>query len=134
MPCSDRQLHEAALEQLAHAAADESRVVTVVDVDADVAAQLAPRAGDVLQLAREALSNVHRHAHATTCRVSLKRAEGVALLEIDDDGVGFEPAATADCGQGLRNLAERAACLGGRLEIESGSTGTTLTVRLSLEV
>lgn len=130
---ADCQLHEA-LEQLAKALADDGRIVTVVDVDADIAAQLAPRAGDVLQLAREALSNVRRHAHATTCRVSLKRAAGGALLEIDDDGCGFEPAATAASGQGLRNLAERSACLGGRLNIVSGSTGTTLTVRLSLEV
>jgi hypothetical protein len=40
-----------------------------------VAAELASQAGEVVQLAREALSNVSRHAEATTCRVSLYRAE-----------------------------------------------------------
>ena len=45
-----------------------------------------------MQLTREALSNVGRHAKATTCRVSLRRgADGLAVLEIDDDGVGFDP-------------------------------------------
>lgn len=44
---------------------------------------------EIVQLTREALSNVSRHAQATSCRVSLYRQDGVALLEIDDDGVGF---------------------------------------------
>jgi PAS domain S-box-containing protein len=127
----DGQLH-AAIDRLARDLQSLSGVVTVIDVDASVAAVLAPRAGDIIQLAREALSNVRRHAHATTCRVSLKRAEGTALLEIDDDGDGFEPIAAAHSGQGLRNLAERSASLGGQLTIDSGATGTTVTIRLPL--
>ena len=125
---ADRQLHEV-LNQLAQDFQDESQVVTVVDVDAALAAQLAPRAEDILQLAREALSNVRRHAQATTCRVSLKRTDGAALLEIDDDGRGFEPAA-ANNGQGLRNLTERSEYLGGQFKIDSGSAGTTVTFQL----
>ena len=55
-----------------------------------VAAELASRAADVVQLIREALSNVGRHANATTCRVSLRRRAGRRVeLEIDDDGVGL---------------------------------------------
>jgi two-component system, NarL family, sensor kinase len=128
---ADRQLHTA-IDRVAREFQSISQVITVVDVDASVAAALAPRAGDIVQLAREALSNVRRHAHATTCRVSLKRAEDAALLEIDDDGDGFEPTAAAHSGQGLRNLAERSASLDGRLTIDSGATGTTVTVRLPL--
>jgi PAS domain S-box-containing protein len=127
----DRQLH-AAIGRLARDFQSTSQVITVVDVDASVAAALTPQAGDILQLAREALSNVGRHAHATTCRISLKRAEGAALLQIDDDGDGFEPTATAHSGQGLRNLTERSASLDGRFAINSGATGTTVTVRLPL--
>jgi PAS domain S-box-containing protein len=127
----DRQLHMA-IDQLAKDFQSISGVVTVVDVDSSVATALAPRAEDIVQLAREALSNVRRHARATTCRVSLKRIEGTALLEIDDDGDGFEPIAAAHSGQGLRNLAERSASLDGRLTIDSGATGTTVTVRLPL--
>jgi signal transduction histidine kinase len=128
---ADHQLHTA-IDRLAREFQSMSQVITVVDVDTSVAAALAPRAGDIVQLTREALSNVGRHAHATTCRVSLKRAEDAALLEIDDDGDGFEPTAAAHSGQGLRNLAERSASLDGRLTINSGATGTTVTIQLPL--
>ncbi len=64
-----------------------------------VAAELTGRAADVVQLAREALSNVSRHAEAATCRVSLYRDEGGVVLEVDDDGRGFDPA--TGTGQGL---------------------------------
>jgi signal transduction histidine kinase len=73
----------------------------------------------VVQLAREALSNISRHAEAATCRVSLYRAEVGEVLEVDDDGRGFDPATTTGTGQGLRNLKERAEGLGGRAEIHS---------------
>jgi PAS domain S-box-containing protein len=128
---ADHQLH-AAIDRLVREFQSISQVTTVVDVDASVAAALTLRAGDIVQLTREALSNVRRHAHATTCRVSLKRTEDAALLEIDDDGDGFEPTAGAHSGQGLRNLAERSASLDGRLTINSGATGTTVTIRLPL--
>jgi signal transduction histidine kinase len=72
-----------------------------------------------VQLAREAMSNVSRHAQATTCRVSLFRDQDVAVLEVDDDGRGFDPAQATGAGQGLHNLQERAAALGGRAEIHS---------------
>ena len=128
---ADHQLH-AAIDRLARDFQSISQVITVVDADASVAAALAPRAGDIVQLAREALSNVHRHAHATTCRVSLKRVDDAALLEIDDDGDGFEPTAAVHSGLGLRNLAERTASLDGRLTINSGATGTTVTIRVPI--
>jgi signal transduction histidine kinase len=96
-----------------------------------VAAELAARAGDVVQLAREALSNVSRHAEASTCRVSLYRAEEGTVLEIDDDGRGFDPAEATGAGQGLRNLHDRAEALGGHAEIHSvPAEGTRVRVTL----
>jgi signal transduction histidine kinase len=62
---------------------------------------------------------VSRHAQAATCRVSLYRDANGATLEIDDDGRGFDPAEAPGAGQGLRNLRERAATVGGRAEIHS---------------
>jgi signal transduction histidine kinase len=41
------------------------------------------------------------------------------VLEVDDDGCGFDPARATGTGQGLRNLRERAAAVGGRAEIDS---------------
>ena len=80
----------------------------------------------MVQFAREALSNVSRHGEAITCRVSLRRgAEGI-VLEIDDDGRGFDVGTTTR-GMGLRNLRDRAETLGGKLEIESApGVGTTV--------
>jgi PAS domain S-box-containing protein len=128
---TDRHLHEA-LYRLAEDFQDNSGVVTAIDLDPAVAARLAADAVDILQLAREALSNVWRHARATTCQVSLRLVDGAAVLEIDDDGRGFNPAAEISRGQGLRNLRERSLRLGGHLGIDSGTTGTTVSVQLPL--
>jgi len=122
---ADRQLDQA-LKELTTEFEARSGVVTVVDVDGEAASALASRAGEVVQFAREALSNVSRHAEATTCRVSLRRgAEGI-VLEIDDDGRGFDVGTTTP-GMGLRNLQERVESIGGKLEIQSTpSDGTTV--------
>jgi signal transduction histidine kinase len=115
---ADRQLDQA-LRRLAEELEHKAGVVTVVEVDPAAAAVLAEVAAEVVQLAREAMSNVSRHAQATTCRVSLFRDQDVAVLEVDDDGRGFDPAHATGAGLGLRNLGERAAALGGRAEIHS---------------
>jgi signal transduction histidine kinase len=103
----------------------------ITQVDPQAAAALGGRAGDVVQMAREALSNVSRHAQATTCRVSLYRAEDDTVLEVDDDGRGFDPALAAGAGHGLRNLRERAERLGGHTEIQSTpGAGTKVQVTI----
>jgi signal transduction histidine kinase len=128
---ADRQLDQA-LQQLGEEFSDRSGVVTVVEVNEEVASELASRGADIVQIVREALSNVGRHAEATTCRVRLQRdREGRVILEIDDDGSGFDPTAPA-AGMGLSNLRERATSLGGTLEIESSpSQGTTVQITLT---
>jgi signal transduction histidine kinase len=126
---ADRHLDQA-LTEMASEFGSRTGVVTVVDVDGEVASLLASRAGDVVQLAREALSNVSRHAEATTCRISLRRGEGSVVLEIDDDGRGFDTE-TISWGMGLRNLRERVDSLGGVLEVQS-TPGEGTTVRATL--
>jgi signal transduction histidine kinase len=129
---ADRQLDQA-LRHLAEEFEGRSGVTTAVEIDSDVAAELASRAGDVVQLAREALSNVGRHAAAVTCRLSLTRRNGTAVLEIDDDGQGFQATTQHGSGQGLRNLRERAASLGGELSIDSApGEGTTVRINIPL--
>jgi signal transduction histidine kinase len=126
---ADRQLDQA-LGLLADEFGASSGVVTVVDVDPEIASELATRSTDVVQLAREALSNVARHARAATCRVSLLRHGDGAVLIVDDDGIGFDPDASP-AGMGLVNLRERAASLGGALEIESAAEHGTI-VRVTI--
>jgi signal transduction histidine kinase len=127
---ADRQLDQA-LQRLCEEFQERTGVVTIAEIDPQVAAELANQAGDVVQLAREALSNVSRHAEAVTCRVSLYRAEGGRVLEVDDDGRGFDLAAASGTGQGLRNLRERARALGGGAQIHSvPGQGTSIQVAI----
>ena len=128
---ADRQL-EQALEDLAREFGAKSGVTTVTDINGTIAAELAPRAADLVQLTREALSNVGKHAQATTCRVSLRRDGEEGVLEIDDDGQGFDPGAPPS-GLGLKNLKDRAAAIGGRVAIESKvGEGTTVKIAIPL--
>jgi signal transduction histidine kinase len=128
---ADRQLDQA-LRQLGEEFERRSGVVTVVEVDPTAAAEASAVAGDIVQLVRESLSNVGRHADASTCRVSLYRDGRTVVIEIDDDGTGFDPT-TASRGEGLTNLENRAAALGGKAVIDSGA-GDGTTVRLVLPV
>jgi signal transduction histidine kinase len=126
---ADRQLDEA-LRHLGEEFQQKSGVVTVVDVDPTVASELTAAAADVLQLTRESLSNVGRHAEASTCRVSLYRSDDQAVLEVDDDGKGFDPG-TGKRGDGLTNLEARARALRGTVFIKS-ATGKGTTIRVAL--
>jgi signal transduction histidine kinase len=127
---ADRQLDQA-LQRLCEEFQQRTGVLAIAEVDPQVAAELASQAADVVQLAREALSNVSRHAQATTCRVSLYQDQAGLVLEIDDDGRGFDPTAVTGTGQGLRNLRERAESLGGQAEIDSTpGEGTRILVTI----
>jgi signal transduction histidine kinase len=129
---ADRQLDQA-LRHIVTDFEEKTGVVAVPDIDSQIAAELGSRAGDVLQLTREALSNIGRHAGAHTCRISLSRLDAAAVLEIDDDGTGFDLERSRGQGQGLRNLEERAASLGGGIEITSTpGEGTTVRVTIPL--
>jgi len=86
----------------------------------------------LFRIAQEALANVARHARARTVTVHLGREEEMAVLRVEDDGQGFDPA-TAKSGMGLRNLRERAAAAGGRVEIVARpGAGTQVTALLPL--
>jgi signal transduction histidine kinase len=128
---ADRQLDQA-VRQLAREFEERSGVLTIIDVDTAVAAELASVASEVVQIVRESLSNVSRHAEATSCRITLRRTERGAELEIDDDGLGFDPS-TAQRGMGMDNLDGRVLALGGDLTVESVlGEGATITVSLPL--
>ena len=130
---ADTQLHQA-LTKVAQEFQKRTSLTTIIDIDPHVAARLTSHASELVQLTSEALSNVARHAQATTCRVSLHMNHRNAVLEIDDDGKGFDRARIHDGpGQGMRNLRERAEKVGGRLAIESrAGRGTSVRVTIGL--
>jgi signal transduction histidine kinase len=81
--------------------------------------------------AREALSNSLRHAHAKRITVRLAAEDEGAILELSDDGAGFDSTAAPGNGIGLVSLRRRAAVLGGTLEIKSAAgRGTTVRLRV----
>jgi two-component system nitrate/nitrite sensor histidine kinase NarX len=97
---------------------------------------LAPAVGAQLQrIVQEALSNIRKHAAATSVQISWRLEEdGMLAFIIHDDGQGFEPAATRLPGaHGLRILQERAALLEADLQLTSNpGKGTRVSVRLPL--
>ena len=98
-------------------------------------ARLAPEAEtNLYRIAQESLNNVHKHAKAKAVEISLDRrgAETIVLI-IEDDGQGFDPQdkMNRSKGIGLIGMRERAALIGGTLEIESApGKGTTVFVRV----
>ena len=79
----------------------------------------------VAQVVREALTNVRRHSSSSICRVKMGFAARPFLIEVSDEGRGFAAAGTA--GYGLMGMRERAAGIGGRLEVVSTQgRGTTV--------
>ncbi len=83
----------------------------------------------VYRLVQEALTNVARHARAERVRVVLAETEGELLIEVQDDGAGFDPNLSSD-GFGLAGMRERVALAGGTLSIDSGEQGTLVRARL----
>jgi signal transduction histidine kinase len=83
------------------------------------------------RIVQESLTNVVKHARARRISILLARRNGAIKAVIEDDGQGFDPAASPSAGFGLVGMRERLALLGGRLEVESsGDTGTTIAVEV----
>jgi signal transduction histidine kinase len=78
----------------------------------------------------EALQNTAKYARATQARVCLQAQNGSLRFTVSDDGTGYDARRTP-MGSGLRNMADRLAALGGRLEVRSApAQGTTITGHL----
>ena len=78
----------------------------------------------------EALQNIAKYAHATQARICVRAGNGTLSAVVSDDGAGDDTGRTP-LGAGQRNMADRLAALGGRLEVRSApGHGTTITARL----
>jgi len=118
--------------------ADEFRRSTLIQTELTAQGPLDLAAEDavqLLQLAREALSNVARHAAATRVSVDLIVADGMLHLIISDDGRGFDPTVSrGPAHHGLNNMRARAESLGGTLTMDSHpSAGTRVMFQVPLE-
>ena len=89
---------------------------------------------EILNIAREALSNCARHAHATRAVVSIRMREAKIRVSIHDNGIGFSTAVGQPRGYGLANMEARAKRLGGALRVQSKTgEGTQVIAEFSLE-
>jgi len=83
------------------------------------------------RIAQEALNNTVKHAQAGAVEIRLAADRGEVVLELADDGVGFDPRAEYSGHMGLNSMRERATRIGGALEIESQARqGATVRVRI----
>jgi len=89
----------------------------------------------LFRIAQEALNNVAKHARARHVEIALDHANGVCVMAVQDDGIGFDRVeATSDKpkpGLGMVTMRERAQAVGGRFEVQAlPGRGTRLTVRV----
>jgi len=118
---------------------EEARHNTFIDLQLRIDEDLddpAPEAtSQLLAALSESISNVIRHSRGSSATIELRRLNDDAggwLLSISDNGVGFDPANVRRLGhQGLSNLRERIAAIGGELALES-EPGHGTRVRIGL--
>jgi PAS domain S-box-containing protein len=140
-----RGLHSSVLDDhglgvaLERYAADYSRTRNIAvnlavdepDIDLPRAVQLA-----VFRIIQEALTNVARHAAASTISIRVARSATGLKTTVADNGGGFDADAASlhsEVHLGLQSMRERAAILGGTVRVTSGATGTTISVHIPLE-
>ena len=130
----------AALQAMAEKMNETFSQNVVVNVEAKLADQLEMgKQGVIFYIVEEAVNNARKHAHAPTISIRLGQLEpGIALLEIADDGVGFDVQAVDTAydqrgSLGMVNLRERAELVNGRLNIDSApGKGTRVQVYIPL--
>lgn len=128
-----------ALHELAERWSRELAAPVTVDVVVDGPSVAVPEDAEaaLLRVTQEALTNVGRHARAQRVTITLTYLDDLVLLDVQDDGTGFDPTSTAHDGRrvgfGLTSMRERMALVGGDLSVEGEpGEGTTIAARLPL--
>ncbi|HIZ98759.1 MAG TPA: sensor histidine kinase [Candidatus Janibacter merdipullorum] len=122
----------AALEALVHGRQDEGEVRAEVTVTGSPVPLHPEVEATVLRVSQESLANVAKHARASRVGVTLSYGDDEVVLDVRDDGVGFDPEQpTAGSSFGLRGMRQRAERLAGVLTLESSpGDGTAVSLRL----
>ena len=108
----------------------QHRLGVTVDADLDDVTVPAPVEHALLRITQEACANAVRHGHARRLAVSMTRQDGHVELAVRDNGTGFDPAGP-HAGSGLAHIRDRAAEVGGTVDIDSApGRGAALTVRV----
>ena len=121
----------AALEGLAQRAREVEGLEVSLELDVDESALDPELKTAVYRLVQEALTNIGKHAGATRVTVAVMQEPAGVTLEVADDGRGFDAAEPTE-GFGVTGMRERAALMGGRLELTSTAAGTVVAARFPL--
>ena len=104
-----------------------------VDLQISTGAERLPQETEltIFRLVQECLANIHRHSGSKTASIRIQSQNGWLSLDVEDAGKGFPPEKyeallDGQLGVGIRGMRERLRLLGGKLEIESSSAGTTV--------
>jgi signal transduction histidine kinase len=81
----------------------------------------------LFRVLQESLTNVAKHAEARAVHITLRGDRERLVLEVRDDGVGFDPGATSS-GHGLSGMRERALAVGGALALRPSKSGTEVVL------
>jgi signal transduction histidine kinase len=86
----------------------------------------------IFRIVQESLLNISKHANASTCFVTILLDDGHLVLEIKDDGIGFDPILITE-GIGLKNIKERAKSIDSDIEIISNiNEGTQIKLKVKI--
>jgi signal transduction histidine kinase len=107
----------------------------VVRFDGPIDTGLEERVAEhVLSVVREALSNVARHANATSVEVRVTARDGLLSVTVEDDGCGFAEHEPGPGGRGLTNMRSRAGDLDGTLDVSPAPDGTGTCLRWTVPI
>src|SRR5262249_15531161 len=121
---------EAALQRLTSIVAERSGFDIQLSVRS-AGALPADQETAIYRIVQEALTNIVKHAGATSVSIIVMASGGSGRLVIEDDGDGCDPSSVRDGALGLVGARERVAILGGRFELQSApGAGTTIVVEL----
>lgn len=119
--------------------AERSGITLSVEIAADFGRLPEEQELALFRVVQESLGNIRRHSGSTTARIHLARHADDVALEISDSGCGLPaailcawPGPTPGLGVGFAGMRERLGQIGGRLEIQPGSPGTTVRAILPL--
>ena len=111
-------LRQAGLPEALHAAATRSPNAVTVEVDGVVARHEAEVEAALYFCALEALQNIAKHAPDAAVTVRLAGDAGLLVLEVADDGPGYDAGRQSD-GQGRQNMTDRVGAVGGAVRVET---------------
>jgi PAS domain S-box-containing protein len=135
-PILEGQALRTALRSYVRGFAKRSGIAVSVEFQQEASVMSQTVETTLFRIAQEALANVHRHSGSTKAHVRLRQNEQSVVLEIGDEGGGIgrsgPDSGEAELGVGIIGMKTRVERLGGRLEIETSESGTTVRATLGI--